>query len=238
LYAAIADGDPLEAALAAARGAIRDEGNLTEWGTPVLYSRAPDGRLFDLTGQSRILDLERKARQDAERKAREDADRQEAERKAQQARQARQAREKADRQEAERKAQQEADRQEADRQAREKADRQTREQADRRAQVRATGSDSRAALTLFQCKATKRFPLWFHSNCDLTVTTAGIEFLDPKSSKHSFKISTSQLKGASIRELFNSDLIVELASGQKYEIGLSSQSDRQGAEAAIRELLR
>ena len=49
LYGAIADGYPLEAALAEARGAIRDEGNLTEWGTPVLYSRAPDGRLFDLT---------------------------------------------------------------------------------------------------------------------------------------------------------------------------------------------
>ena len=47
LYGAIADGYPLEAALAEARGAIRDEGNPTEWGTPVLYSRAPDGRLFD-----------------------------------------------------------------------------------------------------------------------------------------------------------------------------------------------
>jgi CHAT domain/TIR domain len=52
-YGAIADGYPLEAALAEARGAIRDEGNLTEWGTPVLYSRAPDGRLFDLTRRAR-----------------------------------------------------------------------------------------------------------------------------------------------------------------------------------------
>ena len=47
LYGAIADGYPLEAALAEARGAIRDEGNATEWATPVLYSRATDGRLFD-----------------------------------------------------------------------------------------------------------------------------------------------------------------------------------------------
>ena len=54
LYAAIADGYPLEAALAEARGAIRDEGNLTEWGTPVLYSRAPDGCLFDLTGRAPV----------------------------------------------------------------------------------------------------------------------------------------------------------------------------------------
>lgn len=49
LYGAIADGYPLEAALAEARGAIRDAGNPTEWGTPVLYSRAPDGHLFHLT---------------------------------------------------------------------------------------------------------------------------------------------------------------------------------------------
>src|SRR5215471_11922820 len=53
LYGAIADGYPLEAALAEARGAIRDEGNLTEWGTPALYSRSPDGYLFDLSRQAR-----------------------------------------------------------------------------------------------------------------------------------------------------------------------------------------
>jgi CHAT domain len=59
LYGAIADGLQLEAALAEARGAIRDEGNPTEWGTPVLYSRAPDGRLFDLARQSQIVEVER-----------------------------------------------------------------------------------------------------------------------------------------------------------------------------------
>jgi hypothetical protein len=53
LYGAIADGFPLEAALAEARGAIRDAGNPTEWGTPVLYSRAPDGHLFHLTTSGR-----------------------------------------------------------------------------------------------------------------------------------------------------------------------------------------
>ena len=66
LYGAIADGYPLEAALTEARGAIRDEGNATEWGTPVLYSRAPDGRLFNLVGRSQISDAERQAREDAE----------------------------------------------------------------------------------------------------------------------------------------------------------------------------
>ncbi len=85
LYGAIADGLPLEAALAEARGAIRDEGNLTEWGTPVLYSRAPDGHLFDVTRPPREH-AARHAREQAERRAQEEAERQageQAERRAQ-----------------------------------------------------------------------------------------------------------------------------------------------------------
>jgi outer membrane protein assembly factor BamD (BamD/ComL family) len=49
-YAALADGYPVDAALTEARLAIfaaNDSG--LEWGTPVLYMRAPDGRIFDLT---------------------------------------------------------------------------------------------------------------------------------------------------------------------------------------------
>jgi hypothetical protein len=129
LYGAIADGYPLEAALAEARGAIRDEGNLTEWGTPVLYSRAPDGRLFDLAGQARIPEPERQAREQAESQAREEAEsqaREEAERQA--------------REEAERQARGQAERQageEADRQAREEAGRKARQRAQRRAREQA-----------------------------------------------------------------------------------------------------
>ena len=126
-YGAIADSYPLEAALAEARGAIRDEGNLTEWGTPVLYSRAPDGRLFDLTRPARE-EADRQAREEADRQAREEADRP--------------AREEADRparEEADRPAREEADRparEEADRPAREEADRPAREEADRPARER------------------------------------------------------------------------------------------------------
>jgi hypothetical protein len=50
LYGAVADAYPLDAALAEARKAIYAEGNSIEWATPVLYLRAPDGRVFDLTG--------------------------------------------------------------------------------------------------------------------------------------------------------------------------------------------
>jgi YVTN family beta-propeller protein len=47
-YEAVADGYPLDAAMAEARKAIRLQPNQVEWGTPVLYLRAPDGRIFDV----------------------------------------------------------------------------------------------------------------------------------------------------------------------------------------------
>ncbi len=47
-YLALADGYPADAALAEARKAIYGEGLGAEWGTPVLYMRAQDGRIFDV----------------------------------------------------------------------------------------------------------------------------------------------------------------------------------------------
>jgi Tol biopolymer transport system component len=60
LYDVVADGYPLDAAMAEARNAVRDEANPVEWATPVLYLRAPDGRIFDVppelrTGEFRTL---------------------------------------------------------------------------------------------------------------------------------------------------------------------------------------
>ncbi len=51
-YAALADGYPVDAALVEARKAIFAQGNDIEWGTPVLYLRAPDGRIFDVSQQA------------------------------------------------------------------------------------------------------------------------------------------------------------------------------------------
>jgi hypothetical protein len=45
-YGAIADGYPVDASLAEARKAIFAANNDIEWGTPVLYMRSPDGRIF------------------------------------------------------------------------------------------------------------------------------------------------------------------------------------------------
>ena len=47
-YAALADGYRVDAALAEARKAIFASGNDTEWATPVLFMRVPDGRIFDV----------------------------------------------------------------------------------------------------------------------------------------------------------------------------------------------
>lgn len=45
-YEAVADGYPVDAALAEARKALSVTGNEFEWGTPVLFSRAPDNQLW------------------------------------------------------------------------------------------------------------------------------------------------------------------------------------------------
>lgn len=49
-YSALADNYPVDAALTEARKALFAQGNKIEWGTPVLYMRAPDGRIFDIKG--------------------------------------------------------------------------------------------------------------------------------------------------------------------------------------------
>lgn len=51
-YEALADGYPVDGALAEARKSLYTAGNDIEWGTPVLYLRAEDGRLFDLAIQA------------------------------------------------------------------------------------------------------------------------------------------------------------------------------------------
>jgi hypothetical protein len=70
LYAAIADGYSVDAALGESRRAIFASGNDVEWATPVLYTRSPNGQLFRVTKRST----------EAERVATDQAEREEAER--------------------------------------------------------------------------------------------------------------------------------------------------------------
>ena len=48
LFAAVVDDYPVDAALAEARKALFFAGHELKWGTPVLYMRSPDGRIFDI----------------------------------------------------------------------------------------------------------------------------------------------------------------------------------------------
>lgn len=73
LYQAIADGFPIDLAMVEARRAMFAEGNEVEWATPVLYLRAPDGRVFT---KDQSPDAERQAREAAERQAWEEAEQQ------------------------------------------------------------------------------------------------------------------------------------------------------------------
>ncbi|MDQ3912482.1 MAG: CHAT domain-containing protein [Actinomycetota bacterium] len=51
-YEALADGLPVDTAVTEARTAVSMESTL-EWGTPVLYMRSPDGRIFDMPTEGR-----------------------------------------------------------------------------------------------------------------------------------------------------------------------------------------
>ncbi len=57
-YGAVADGYPVDAALSEARKALYAAENDVEWGTPVLYMRAGDGALFDVTLVKPIVEKE------------------------------------------------------------------------------------------------------------------------------------------------------------------------------------
>lgn len=52
-YGAISDGYPVDASLAEARKAVFAESTDIEWGTPVLYMRLPDGKIFGLDRENR-----------------------------------------------------------------------------------------------------------------------------------------------------------------------------------------
>ena len=53
-YSALADGLPVDSSVAEARKAIYADHNDIEWGTPVLFMRVADGRLFDVAEHASI----------------------------------------------------------------------------------------------------------------------------------------------------------------------------------------
>ncbi len=53
-YQALASGYPVDAALSEVRKAIFADNNEMEWGTPVLYLRAADGKIFDIPPDAQI----------------------------------------------------------------------------------------------------------------------------------------------------------------------------------------
>ena len=82
-YGALADGYPIDAALTEARKAIFAAGREVEWGTPVLYLRAPDGRIFDVERSAPprpLIESERSGGQVIETPLTEELDREEHER--------------------------------------------------------------------------------------------------------------------------------------------------------------
>jgi hypothetical protein len=136
-YGALADGYPIDAAVAESRRAIFAQANEFEWATPVLYMRSPNGRIFKVSprlpgkppGEQHAAERRAAEERAAEQRAREQAEKEAADREA--AERARE-QEAADREAADREA---ADREAADREAadREAADQRAREQAEKEA---------------------------------------------------------------------------------------------------------
>jgi CHAT domain len=118
-YGAVADGYPVDAALAESRRAIFARGNEFEWATPVLYMRSPNGQLFRLTRTSPAALREAAEREAAEQRARDQAEREAAEQRA---------RDQAERDAAEQRARDQAERDAAEQQARDQAERDAAEQ--------------------------------------------------------------------------------------------------------------
>jgi hypothetical protein len=145
LYEAVADGYPLDAATAEARKAIYADGNLLEWGTPVLYLRALDGHIFDMLAPRAQTSPAKSADREAEEQARQKAEEQARQKAEEQAR--RQAEEEA-RQEAEEQARRQAEeraRQEAEEQARRQAEERARQEAKEQARQEAEEQGRRQA---------------------------------------------------------------------------------------------
>jgi len=81
-YSALADGLAVDSAVAEARKAIYADQNDIEWGTPVLFMRVADGRLFDVAPHSAVGPLrpQHAAEPDEEPRAAEKAEQLDAER--------------------------------------------------------------------------------------------------------------------------------------------------------------
>jgi hypothetical protein len=62
-YCALADGYPVDAALSEARKGIFAEDYDVEWGTPVLYLRASDGRIFEVEKDGTLAPISRRQRE-------------------------------------------------------------------------------------------------------------------------------------------------------------------------------
>ena len=58
-YAALAEGKVLDACVGAGRRRLHEEDN-PEWGLPVLYLRAADGRLFDFKASRKVRQAPRR----------------------------------------------------------------------------------------------------------------------------------------------------------------------------------
>jgi hypothetical protein len=73
---------------------------------------------------------------------------------------------------------------------------------------------------LLRYPAVKRRMLWAHLECHLVVTDRRLMFIDQTDPKYSFTLSREILKDARLSKGMNEDLVIVLAGGVRYDVGL------------------
>lgn len=80
---------------------------------------------------------------------------------------------------------------------------------------------------LLEEKAARRFLFWGHLDCRAIVTDKRLVFWDRCREKFSFEIPIDDLGDAWFGECLETDLLIHLKDGSKYEIGLEDKQQRQ-----------
>jgi hypothetical protein len=82
-------------------------------------------------------------------------------------------------------------------------------------------------VVLFEDEAIRKFWFWSHGDCRVIITNKRLVFWDREKDKFSFEIPADQLRDARFDKAFQTDLVIRLRDGSKYEIGLPRREQWQ-----------
>jgi hypothetical protein len=84
----------------------------------------------------------------------------------------------------------------------------------------------------------KRFKIWSHTDCTLIITNHRLIFRDREDDKYSFIISEDELAEAIVNETMIEDLVIILANGTEYEIGVKDREQLERIKERIEQVIQ